>query len=216
MAHTDVIEELVDLLEKPLLESLPIVARFLTYLTGTEIRSETWNFYAVVGVIDQWNRQNGTLFLETLSSRDTLRKRLEDLPDELKDKLPGITDRLKLVPGIMEKEIKQAALTITSESHAGLGRPKKLKFKYKEQELIAGIFELIKRGSSEAEAKRKIAKQYGLSLSTVDTVWKKRATIEVAEPSTLPDLFRDLFKPLNRSEEAGPIPTTINTSPIVK
>ena len=64
MAHTDVIEELVDLLEKPLLESLTIVAQFLTYLTGTEICSGTWNFYALVGVIDQWNRQNGTIFLE--------------------------------------------------------------------------------------------------------------------------------------------------------
>ena len=216
MAHTDVIEELVELLEKPLLESLTIVAQFLTYLTGTEICSGTWNFYALVGVIDQWNRQNGTIFLETLSSRDTLRTFLESLPDELKDKLPGIRDRLKLVPGIMEKEVKQAALTITSESHAGLGRPKKLKFKYKEQELIAGILQLIKRGCSEAEAKRKTATQYGLSLSTVHAVWKKRATIEVAEPSTLPDLFRDLFKLLNGSKQTQSVPTTINGSPIVE
>ena len=216
MAHTDVIEELVDLLEKPLLESLPIVAQFLTYLIGSEICSETWNFYALVGVIDLWNRQNGTVFLEALSSRDTLRTFLENLPNELKDKLPGIADRLKLVPGIMEKEVKQAALTITSESHAGLGRPKKLKFKYKEQELIAGILQLIKRGCSEAEAKRKTATQYGLSLSTVHAVWKKRATIEVAEPSTLPDLFRDLFKLLNGSEQTQSVPTTINGSPIVE
>jgi hypothetical protein len=163
---------------------------FVTELLGK------FDLYAFVEFGLRWLRENEK-YLDNLRSRQTLMEAVKNSPDEFEATIPIVMGLFKAAPAIIRQEIMQISHDIARRNPIRAGRPRVIKSREEEREVVVAVGQLLIDGCSLGEAQKRIAKRRNASLRTVQAIWRRRKNIDKLEPRTIPELL-DAFSALEK------------------
>lgn len=148
----------------------------------------TENVYAFFARAEPWARNMAEL-LGRVQSRESLIAFLDFVPAELEPLIPLAVSTIPLLPAMAVKEMKEALQPAARAFAAGsAGRPNAIPEAIKPQ-IIEFISRVEKLGGKRRVAQQRAAQHFGLTLRSVQRVWRHRGRYSPGRAASISELI---------------------------
>ena len=150
----------------------------------------------------QWLGRNREM-IEAIRSREALTAFIKSAPEEVVQYLPIAAALIQMAPGIVTSEVIRMVHQSAKDNPVSVpsGRPVVLADSAKD-EICDSVSGLHRKGVPLTVAKARSAERFGVSMRSVERVWRQRDKLAERKPQTIADLF-EAFQGLGRTPSEG-------------
>lgn len=141
----------------------------------------------------RWIEENRFVFT-AIRSRQAFLEFVQSLPDEAEPYLPLAMTLLQRIPEIAQVQIVQLLHQAASEHplEVSPGRPRVMDDSMR-LDICDDVSALFRKGVPLLDSQQRVAERYGVSVRSVQRVWRQRHTLP-SEPNSLGEIFEAISK----------------------